>query len=250
MIGNRRAHHIVILQARDRKIVSLLKALRVATKQQIADVCGFDSDTRAHSRLLQLIRAKYIARDFIGTIAGGRLAVYFLPGRRPKARRGPAGFEAAVTHGLEIGDVYLALVRGAQNQGIRFRWSKPDRPLGQSGVIPDALIDIETGGARKTFLLEHDRATEGVRIWKEKVSKYLNLARSPELHEIVGSERFAVLVVVPSERRLVQIRAEIASQTSKIFWISTVEAINRDGLLASVWLRPDGLQRLPLLGGI
>lgn len=249
MIGTRNTRYKVILQMRDRRILSLLESLRAATKQQIAAVCGFDSDTRANARLSQLIRAKYLARDFIGTIRGGRLAVYFLPGRRPKARRGPAGFEAAVMHELEIGEVYLALKRAAENQGWRFSWNRPAAPLGQSAAIPDALIQLEALGERKTFLLEHDRATEGMRIWKEKVAKYLDLARSQGLLQLLGSERFAVLVVVPSEKRLAQIRAAIAVQTGKIFWISTVQAINRDGFLAPVWLRPEGGQRLSLLGG-
>jgi hypothetical protein len=60
-------------------------------------------------------------------------------------------------------------------------------------------------------------------------------------------EQFRVLVVVSSERRLHSIRKTIATQTQKIFWLSTLEQIKREGFWSPVWLRPEGDQRLPLL---
>ena len=250
MIGTRNAKHRILLQDRDRIIIALLDTLRVATRQQISSFCGFHSDSRANARLSQLLRAGQIGRDFIGTITGGRLAVYFPYGRRPRSRNGPAGFEAAITHSLDIGEVYLSLRRALEGLGWLFSWDRPKEPLGPAGVIPDALIRLEASGKRWTFLLEVDRATEGAGIWKAKIAKYLALARYPELRDLLGDERFGVLVVVPSDKRLAQLRALISGQTRKIFWISTTQAINRGGFLASVWLRPEGERRLPLLGGI
>lgn len=249
MIGTRKVKSRVILQIRDRKILSLLETLRVASREQITSLCGFGSATRANTRLSQLVRAKYLARDFIGTIKGGRLAIYFIPHHGPTSKRGPAGFEAAVVHELELGQLYLMFHQDAQRQGRFIRWRRVDSQLGTSGIIPDALIEVDAQKGSKTLLFEFDRATEGTQTWRTKTIKYLDLARRPDLSRLIGNERFAVLVVVPTAKRLAQVCAAIASQTTKIFWISTIEAIKRDGLFGPIWLRPASAEKLSLLGG-
>jgi len=56
-----------------------------------------------------------------------------------------------------------------------------------------------------------------------------------------------VLVIAHSERRLKSIREVIAAITDKVFWFASLETIYRDGLFASLWLRPRGDERLPLI---
>jgi hypothetical protein len=60
-------------------------------------------------------------------------------------------------------------------------------------------------------------------------------------------DRFRVLVIAHSERRLRSIREAIAAITPKIFWLASLEWIQGDGLFASVWLRPTGEDRQPLI---
>ena len=56
-----------------------------------------------------------------------------------------------------------------------------------------------------------------------------------------------MLVVANSDKRLTNIRATVAKSTDKIFWFTTLENINRDGIWSPVWLRPTGDQRHSLL---
>src|SRR3989442_15138047 len=108
MIGTRPRKPRAILQERDQRLLAFLELLRVATREQIAAHCGFRSRSRASARLSLLVSAGYLSRDFIGTITGGRAAVYMLPGKRIRAQRGPAGQEAAIQHQLAVNEVYLA----------------------------------------------------------------------------------------------------------------------------------------------
>ncbi len=94
---------------------------------------------------------------------------------------------------------------------------------------------------------EVDRGTESQKIWTKKVELYLRLATSGEFQRLFSNQRFRVLVVADSERRLLQIRQTVARQTVKIFWFSTLKTINRDGLFAAHWLRPAGDSRVSLL---
>jgi hypothetical protein len=54
-------------------------------------------------------------------------------------------------------------------------------------------------------------------------------------------------VIAPSERRLRSIRTTVVAATQKVFWFATLEAIRAHGFFGSVWLRPTGDERRPLL---
>jgi hypothetical protein len=79
---------------------------------------------------------------------------------------------------------------------------------------------------------------------KGKVQAYLQYAVSGDFQ---SPSQFRVLVIANSERRLDSIRKVIVSRTEKIFWLSTFDSINREGFWSSVWLRPLGDQRKPLI---
>ena len=97
-------------------------------------------------------------------------------------------------------------------------------------------------------LLEQGDAlgNEGAAVWKEKVRNYLRYASSGKFQERFQQPRFRVLVVANSEPRMQAIRSVVKGLTEKIFWFSTLQAIQRDGLWASIWLRPaeDSLRSL------
>src|SRR5215831_10345600 len=71
-------HKLVVLTARDRRLLSELGVMRVVDRELAKVVAGFGSTTRANTRLLALTQAGYLKREFVGTIAGGRKAVYNL----------------------------------------------------------------------------------------------------------------------------------------------------------------------------
>jgi hypothetical protein len=94
---------------------------------------------------------------------------------------------------------------------------------------------------------EVDRGSEPLKTWKKKTELYLKLAISGEFEKLFGQSRFRVLVITFSERRLRNIRRTVAKQTDKIFWFSTFDNINREGLWSSIWLRPSGDSELSLV---
>ena len=94
---------------------------------------------------------------------------------------------------------------------------------------------------------EVDRGTESQKIWTKKIDLYLKLATSGEFRTVCSAEPLPCA----GDRRLrtapVAVRKTVAQQTSKVFWFSTLKAINREGLFASHWLRPVGDGRFSLL---
>jgi hypothetical protein len=70
---------------------------------------------------------------------------------------------------------------------------------------------------------------------------------SGEFLKLVRQPQFRVLIVATTDRRLLHIRAAVAKQTDKIFWLSTFEQIHERGLWSPIWLRPAGEARASLI---
>ena len=252
---------LIILQARDRKLLSELGTMRVIDREQAKLVAGFGSTTRANTRLLALTRSGFLKRIFIGTITSGRKAVYglspkgasevqvALPKIRLKQDYTVLG-NSPLEHQSQINSLYLAMKYfQIPFPGVQFRrWIIITEPLSKTiPLIPDGYFELQTpSGIRATFL-EVDLGTEALPVWEKKIQFYLQLALSGEFARLFRNPQFRVLVVLHSERRLENLRRLVAKKTDKIFWFSTLEAINRDSLWSSVWLRPTGNQTQSLL---
>lgn len=76
MAGNKRVG--LVLQDRDRRLLSELTIMQVIDREQAQVVGGFGSITRANTRLLALTRAGIVKRFFLATVNGGKKAVYSL----------------------------------------------------------------------------------------------------------------------------------------------------------------------------
>jgi len=261
MTGNDRRE--IVVQERDRQLLRELSLMRVVDREQAKVVAGFRSTTRANARLLGLTRAGLLKRFFLGTTAGGRKALYAisakgaqlvgLPARGPRRRNDEAlATDFFVQHQLAVNEIYCTLKYcPIPLAGVSFgRWLNFYEPL-TSGLrlIPDGYLELQTPAGIAAFFLEVDLGHEGLSVWKEKVRNYLQCALSGEFGRRFGVNRFRVLVLANSERRLISIRKVIAAMTEKIFWLATFEAVKRDGFFSSIWLRPKGEERLPLMQG-
>ena len=76
MAGNRRVG--IVLQERDRRLLSELGVMRVIDGEMTKIVGGFASRRRVNRRLLKLTRAGLLRSFFVGSTAHGRKAVYTL----------------------------------------------------------------------------------------------------------------------------------------------------------------------------
>jgi hypothetical protein len=259
MAGNNRKG--LVLQNRDLHLLKELAVMRVVDREQAKMVAPFQSTTRANARLLALTRAGLLRRFFLGTSGGGKKALYAVspdgaklagvPYRGPRRRRDEVLVtDFFVAHQLSINKVYCTLkYRPIPVENAKFvRWMSFFERL-QSGLslIPDGYVEIAHPTGTLAAFLEIDLGTEGLTVWKGKVRQYLTYALSGAFAKQFCQERFRVLVVANSERRLQSVRKVVAAATEKIFWFTTIESIERDAFWSLIWFRPKGEERRSLL---
>src|SRR5712691_4152682 len=139
-IGNRKRG--VVLQERDKHLLRELSLMRVIDREQARVVAGFRSILLANRRLLALTRAGLLRRFFIGTVMGGKKALYSLsalganlvqvPYTGPRRRNDEAvTVDFFVYHQLGINEIYCALKYHAipLADSRLVRWASCDRPI-------------------------------------------------------------------------------------------------------------------------
>jgi hypothetical protein len=248
----------IVVQDRDRRLLTELDAMRIIDREGAKVVAGFGSTTRANARLLRLTRAGLLRRFFTGTVASGRKAVYTLSptgadlvqaqseGVKRPADRLVLG-DRFIEHQSAVNAVYLA-VKYRPAPGVRLVRALFFRRELAEGIRlkPDGYFEVQAGQQLRAMFLEVDLGTEPLAVWQQKTARYLQLALSGEFQRRFRQPQFRVLVAASSDRRLGHIRAAVARQTDKIFWFATLESINREGAWSPIWLRPVGDQRLAL----
>ncbi len=250
----------VVLQERDRRLLSELARMRVVDRELAKAVGGFRSTTRANARLLALTQAGYLKRSFVGTIAGGRKAVYRLSGKGLAISAGSSGGQASagkssyselfLEHQLQVNQVYITVKHKViLVADWRFhRWISFTRILSKaSPLIPDGYFEVKHNSDVRSLFLEVDLGTEALRIWHKKIESYLRLAVSGEFQKLFGQPRFRVIVIASSEKRADTIRNVCTKFTDKIFRFTSLESIKRESFWSPIWLKPVGNQREALL---
>jgi hypothetical protein len=245
-----RGNSNMIMQARDLHLLRELSVMRVVDRDQALTVARFGSLTRVNTRLLTLTRAGLLRRFFLGS-GGGRKAVYALSKKGALAAdvpmHGPRRPQDAtlvadyfVRHQLTVNGIFCTVkYRPIPVERVTFhRWLDFNEPI-VSGLplIPDGYVEFATPGGVSACFLEVDLGHESQTIWKRKAENYLELARSENFRKRFGQERFRVLVLANSERRLYSIRQTVAKITQKIFRFATLDAAGRE-FFGPIWLRP------------
>lgn len=245
-----------VIQERDRHLLRELDKLRVIDREQAKVLAPFGSTTRANARLLRLTRAGLLRRIFVGTIAGGRKAVYTLSkngaalidSNRPglTLRTGPSvAGNLYLEHQLQINEIYLLLKYRRLPVPLTLRrWICFIEPLAPHiRLIPDGYFELSRAGTIFPMFLEVDMATETLATFRGKCEIYLNIAISGQFQKMLGQSQFRVLVVASSEERLENLRRTVRKVTSKIFWFSTFEPIHKQGFFTDIWQRPDSVEK-------
>lgn len=244
----------IILQPRDLKFFKELSVLSVADHSQTMIVAGFGSVSRANRRLRQLTRAGFLRRFFLGS-GGGRKALYSLSEKGAHAGRVPArglrrpqgailSADYFVEHQLQVNSIYCRVKFGSiPVEGISFhRWIAFHESIApELKLKPDGYVEFRSSSEAVALFLEVDLGTESLAIWKEKTRKYLELALSGTFFRSFGHDRFRVIVVANSERRLESLRKTIRAVTEKIFRFATLETAQTK-FFEPIWGRPNGDQ--------
>lgn len=133
---------------------------------------------------------------------------------------------ATFAHAVAIGTCYAALRAAAEHTGqVLAEWQGDQVLAGRDParggarydrvrvagvreplpVLPDATFTL----AGQRYFVEIDRGTTNLRAWREKVQAYEAYRGSVQLAARYATDGFTVLVVAPSEQRLVRIVEEV-----------------------------------------
>ncbi len=250
----------LVLQPRDRHLLTELAKLRVIDREQARLVGPFQSLTRINTRLLELTRAGLLTRMAVGTVRGGHKFLYSLS--RHGAQLVGQPFRAVpfktdtvlagnvfLEHQLRINAMYSQPASQPIPAGVRLlRWRTFHQPItSEIALIPDAYLELDTPQGPRAMFVEMDLGTESLRIWRRKTQAYLQLALSGAFTARFLQPQFRVLVVVPSERRRHTVRGAVGALTTKIFWFAMFEVLTGHALWTASWLRPGDDQPKPLL---
>jgi len=242
----------LVLQDRDRHLLREIALMRVIDREQAKVVAGFGSTTRVNARLLALVEAGLLRRYFLGTTAGGAKALYSLSEKGARLADVPhRGFRRSrdqalvadffVQHQLAINEVYCALKYGRPPVAtVSFRrWIAFQEPIRPGlRLIPDGYVEFQALSEAVAAFLEIDLGHERLKVWKQKIENYFQLALSGTFERQFGQKRFRTLIVAHSPARSQSIRRVAAPVTEKIFWFSDLDTVRREGIFAPIWLRP------------
>jgi hypothetical protein len=224
--------------------------MRIIDRDQAMVVGGFGSVNRTNARLLALTRAGFLRRFFLGS-GGGRKAIYALSPKGAEQAgaplRGPRRPQAAilvadnfVQHQLTVNGIYCSLkYRTTPPQKVTFhQWAGFSQSITPNlSLIPDGYVEFKTDAGIRGCFLEVDLGHESLVVWKEKARHYVAFALSGAYKEQFGEERFRVLVIAPSDRRLQSIRMAVGEVTDKIFRFAMLASV-RPGFFEPIWCRP------------
>ena len=124
----------------------------------------------------------------------------------------------------------------------------------QIGAVPDRLLSIASGEARKNYIVELDRGhmdVDAVDLTIKRPSirrkhlAYWNAWRQNLHNTQWGFQNFRVLYLTPSEARMhhmiaIQRREEITPEGTNLFLFSTPERLKTHGVLGPAWISGKG----------
>jgi hypothetical protein len=244
----------MVIQDRDRHLLTELGTLRVIDREQARIVGGFGSTTRVNARLLALTQSGFLRRFFLGWGASGRKAIYAIsrkgaqlvnvPERGPRQRRDASiASDFFVEHQLAVNEVYCELKyrqRRFEDLSLRSWMSFSSSLSAGRDLIPDGYFELKSQNEVIAGFVEVDLGTERRAVWTKKVESYLQLRLSGDFEREFHERTFRVLVMLDGERRLASIRNTIQGLTNKLFWLTTLGSFREHGVVDASWIRPSG----------
>jgi hypothetical protein len=210
--------------ARQNEVIEHLAGFRFLTQPQIDEFLFAGSSLTALSRqvivrrlLVRLTRQGFVQATprVVAPSGGTARLVYFLTATgynrardwNSALRAGRPGIRSStlMEHGLACADVALAFRRLARSQvgdevlEWECDWQAAER-LGSTAVVPDAHMSYATSNDTLEAFIEIDRATEGSKVFRRKVRRYLDLYWSGDWRRRL-KEWPIVFTVTPSPTR-------------------------------------------------
>lgn len=247
-------HHPLIplaLTTRDYHIIGTVQRYRVLTTEHLRRLVFTGSGERVtQARLRRLAEHRFLDRRFFVAVRTGRaclrrlrMPVYVLGPRGRAAlgdtrRTGKHAPEATnpehLQHDLVAVDFLVGLdtalrdrtdlcLAATQTENA-LRKRAGERVRGERlGLVPDAAAVLRYDGRLAAFALEVVRAgvRGGNRSLRRKLERYADAARSGALAQFLGAPVRAVIVAVPTARRLTELRR--ALRPSGLIWLTVYQ---------------------------
>lgn len=254
-----RAKNLMVLQERDKKIITLCHKYHFLSQEQIRLLLDFGCQVRAGIRLRKLFDNGYLSRRFI-PVFQGRAKILYYPGPKgveliseqsgidslkikQKRKQLLETKNSSLPHYLLINEFRLAFALAAKNNSeINPKSWKTQKeiPLRLDGreFYPDAYLIYGFRNKVYSLFLEIDRSTETNKRIQEKVNNYLQYGFGGHYQRQFGFVFFRTLIVCPSLARLKNIKKLIENKTDKMFWLAIQENISFEKILGRIWQRP------------
>lgn len=231
----------------------------------------FGSETRARARLKLLYHHSYIDRTFLpsigpttseavyslGPAAVGELAViYGLEPEEIKRKRRPIE-PFFLAHELLVARFRVSLAHAGAPRGVVIKdWLEgdaaklrtpargPDGSEADRPVTPDGMGWLYSKASRFAFCFEADRGTMTVGRVRSKFERYQRAGSAVKGR--LGADRFRVLVVAPSAKRLSSLRGAAESVGARNVWLTAESSLEADLVTDTVWERAGAAGHFPL----
>jgi hypothetical protein len=256
----------MVLQARDKKILTCVYSHRIMTREQIQTVFKLNCIRKANNRLRKLYDHHYLSRKFLPTIKGSPKALYFLgprgftviaeelgidlPEIKQKVKETSRFKELFLRHTLQIIETRIAFTSKFLNQpgSCIQAWINEDDLQQEYTVLnngksivrrfrPDGYFRVLHEQKIYGHFLELDRSTMSHAKFKSKVETYLEFSQLGLYRERFGMKYFRVLVITLTEERLLNLKKLVESITDKFFWFTSLNQIASRNPLDPIWMR-------------
>lgn len=256
----------LILQERDRRILTACYHYRYLTRSQLQRLFGIGCVTRINLRLRKLWDHRYLERRFLPNVAGSAEAIYLLGNNGVSVVANMLGIDAeevlqnralnlaiketTLPHDLAVNDFQIAITKeiDADKRFELKRWWDPrecEQPFKVSSgnetytttLRPDGLLQILFGGQLYSFFVELDLSTSGLRKLKDKFVGYAQFLQLGLAKEAFGISKFYLLVITRTPERRENLRTLANEANAQFTWLATEAELKVSPLTAAVWRR-------------
>lgn len=273
----------LLLQTRDRAIVTAVHACRHLTRSQLQRLLRIPTVSRINARLRKLYDHRFLDRTFVPVSLASSEALYTIGVHgvplvaealgcasdtiAALRRKGGHLTPHTLLHDVQVNDVRIALtldVRRLPSCG-HFSWRHPDDcahaftvPSGggvrQAAVKPDGFCQLVCDGKQYSFCFELDRSTSSHRKLSQKFDAYVAFLSAGLQAPAYGVSALHVLVVTKSVQRRAELHRLVEGPLARHFFFAAFADVQAEPLTAAVWYRggethPRSLFALAAIGG-
>jgi len=256
----------LVLQERDRQILSACYQYRYLTRAHIQRLFGVNCVTRINARLRKLFDHRFLDRRFPPTRTGSAEALYLLGPNGPAIVADQLGLnaqevarirqlnlkikESMLTHDLAVNDLRISITteieRDPRCQLVR--WSDPreceqrfELTKGSTRIVttlkPDGFFQVNYLNRLYSFFVEMDLSTSGHAALDEKFNRYRQFKMLGLSQEAFSVQNFYVLVITKSAGRCEHLKDLVEKNPSDLFWLANADDLRSAPLTANAWWR-------------